>query len=408
MPTKQQPRTPQELTSDVLDVSVTERGQFRSCRRRWGLSTLMNLAPNVPSPAMPLGTGAHLALEVLHRGGKMDKVLTAFQEWHKEEATKWEKDDAPPEALDELLEGYQTLAEVLQSYKKFDEVSPVQLGKVLAIEGALTATGKKVLGRTSITPPKGYPPVQIHPDSGRILVPIVDPITKEPLSGEPFLSSRIDLLTERATPKKGLWVVDHKTATSASGEEGVDFDDQITGYCYTVWRWTGKLPRGVVLNTLIKKGVKEPRMVQGKKKDEDLVLSSAKDQLTTADLYREAMKAEGMIGPGGTILSEKHEACLEALLARGWDPWFRRYEAVRNHFEIIDYERFLHQNYLEMAGGVGLPLDHPFFYPNPVTNPFGICQSCSVRRICRAMSDGSDWEGIIETEFHEGEDRKAT
>lgn len=392
-------RTPQELTRDVLDVSVTERGQFRSCRRRWKLSTLDNLAPNVPSPAMPIGTGTHRALETFHRGEGLDETLLEFRVWSGEEIRKWEKDGAPAEALDELMVEAEVIEEVLSNYAKFDSVSKVQLGETLAIEGKLTKAGEKVLGK--LTPPDGYPPVSIHPESGRVLVPIVDPVTKQPLPGYPCLSARIDLLTQRKTPKKGLWVVDHKTASQASGEEGIDFDDQITGYCYVVWRWTGKIPRGVVLNTLIKKPVKEPRWGKSGK------LSYAKDQLTTADLYRDAIKEAGLMGPGGTILSDDHADCLAGLLARGWDPWFRRYEAVRNDFEIIDYERFLHQNYQEMAEGAELPAEHPFFYPNPITNPFGVCQSCPVRRICRAMSDGSDWEGIVKTDFHEGEDRKA-
>lgn len=395
----QQVLIPQELTRNVLDVSVTERGQHRTCRRRWKLSTVDNLAPNTPSPALPIGTGTHSALEVFHRGEGLESTLAEFSLWSQEEAAKWEKQGVGPEVLDELLSEAKVIEHVLENYAQFDSVAKVQLGDVLAIEGVFTDKGKKLL---KPGPPEGYPPVVIHEESGRVLVPIVDPITKEPLGPNgPYLSMRIDLLTQRKTPKKGLWVVDHKTATQASGEEGIDFDDQITGYCYGVWRWTGRLPRGVVLNTLIKKEVKEPRWGKSGK------LSYAKDQLTTPDLYREALKEADLVGSGGTIMSDDHAACLEGLLARGWDPWFRRYEAVRNEFEIIDYERFLYRHLLDMVEGAGLPADDPYFYVNPLTNPFGICQSCTVRRICRAMSDGSDWEGIIETEFHEAEDRKA-
>jgi hypothetical protein len=392
-------QTPEELTRNVLDVSVTERGQFRSCRRKWKLATLDNLEPKTPNPALPIGTGVHKALEVFRRSRSIQKALEAFAEWYDGEAKKWAEDEVPFEVMEDLVDQYSLCVQVLTNYAEYDKVAKVQIGDVLAIEGVLTAKGKEQLGKPK--PPKGYPPVQIHEESGRLLVPIVDPVTKEPLSGEPCLSSRIDLLAGRKTPKKGIWVWDYKTASSASGEEGIDFDDQITGYCYIVWRWLGIIPRGVVLDTLIKKEIKPPRWGKNGK------LSYAKDQLTTPTLYREALKEAGLIGPGGTILSENHEGCLEALLARGWDPWFRRYEGVRNDFEILDYERFLHQTYLEMAGGAGLPADHPFFYPNPVTNPFSVCQTCTVRRICRAMSDGSDWEGLIEDEFRVGEDRKA-
>ena len=37
--------TPLERTREALDISATERDKFKTCRRRWELTTLENLEP---------------------------------------------------------------------------------------------------------------------------------------------------------------------------------------------------------------------------------------------------------------------------------------------------------------------------------------------------------------------------
>lgn len=376
---------------------MTERGQFRTCRRRWYLQTLESLEPKLPQLALCFGTGIHKALEVFYGSNRNEaKMLVAFEDWYVEENAKWEKGGIANEAdLFQLYEMSKLGIEMLENYVKYDKVSKVKLGVPLAVEG-VWRKGKKP---KRIGPPKGYPKSAevVLSESGRLLVPIVHPLTKEPVESGACMSGKIDLLTERATPKKGLWVVDYKTATSASSELGVDFDDQITGYDYTVWRWTGQIPRGVVYNYLIKSPVKEPRYSEKQEK-----LSAAKDQLTTPDEYRKALKAEGLI-KGGRIIGDKYAECLDALLARGWDPWFKRYEVTRNLYQMERFEEHLWNEHVDM---MDVKKDEKY-YPNPQTFPFQVCQRCPVNRICLAMEDGSDVQGVIETNYQEAEDRKA-
>jgi hypothetical protein len=409
--------SPLDLTREVLDVSVTERGQFRKCRRQWHLETIENLAPKRPTIELDFGTGLHSALEAYYLGAgegahDLDAAHNALDEWLAEAVHKADDLEQPPEVHEELIEHTALGHTMLDNYVRFDQASRVPLGDTIAVEG------QPVGDPTDWHVPKGYPPlarVTLH-ESGRLLVPIVDPETKQVLEPRslrdpgrklaptsdmmhvPMLSARIDLLTLRKTPKKGLWVVDHKSAGSQPSDRGWDFDDQATGYCYVVWRWTGKIPRGVVPNYLIKQAPKPPRIV-GKHKDK---LSTAKDQLTTPDMYREALKEHGLIMPGsGRIASDDHAACMAALLERGWDPFFRRFEVTRNAHELESFERRLYAEYHDMREATYNEMQR---YPNPSTY---WCPGCRVNSICHAMEDGSDYEDVIEHNFVQAEDRKA-
>lgn len=394
---------PQERTANLLDISVTERGQFRSCRRRWKLSTIDNLEPKSPTWALKFGSGIHLALEAMYlvQAGVKDTdrdalevALDVFDIWHGDTEHELKEYGASEHELEELWELRTLGIEMLENYSVFDRTSPAKIGDILMVEGVLTSAGEKVLGDALGHPdyPDESQPV-IDESSGRILVPIVDPVTHEPVDPSvPCLTMKLDVIAQRKTPKKGLWVVDHKTSSGPYNDRGLDFDDQPTGYCYGLYRLTGVVPRGAVFNILIKERIKEPRVgTTGK-------LSYAKDQLTTADLYREALKEHGLMS-GRRITSEKHAECLDALLARGMRPWFQRLEPTRNEQELVSFEARLAQEYMDM----GRALVDDALYPNPQTRT---CPYCPVNTICQAMEDGSDVEGVMST-FTVAEDRKA-
>lgn len=401
------PESPLDLTRDLRDVSVTERGQFRSCRRRWWLGTIHNLVPKTSDDeALRFGSGIHEALEAFFgtRGALAKREAAARKAWRRWVAH--EKERAPDnESFERVIELDTLGASMLEQYFIYDKVAPVQLGKVLAVEGEFLVPALKP------KQPAGYPPeaMPVWHTSGRLLVPIVDPDTKEPIrrNGElVYLTMRLDMLTERKTPKAGIWIDDHKTSGSSPSDRGIDFDDQITGYTYGVWRWLAKLPRGVVFDYLIKEIPKAPRMVQPRSKDlaryansDGLIVSTAKDQLTTPDMYREALKREGLMR-NGRVLTTAHSECLGALLARGWDPFFRRYEVMRNEAEILNFERHLVQEHDDMTIAAEDPGKR---YPNRST---WHCPSCPVRALCLAIEDGSDADFIAETQFIEGPDRK--
>lgn len=388
--------TPLERTRTLRDISVTERSQFRKCHRRWKLQTIDNLEPKQPTWALSFGTGIHSALEAYyasaksHRDANMD---AAFEHWYN--VTSESLDEyTPASARDELWELRELGREMLSNYRVYDQQRRGGVGDVLMVEGARKRGAKhKIPVSGNPRYPKGAQPI-VDKDAGRLLVPIVDPDTLEPLEGTPCLSMKIDLLTMRDTPHRGLWIVDHKTSASPYSDRGLDFNDQATGYCYGVYRWTGQVPRGVMFNILLKQTPSVPRILK------DGSLSAAKNQLTTADAYRDALKEHGLMSASGRISSEPHAACLDTLLARGWQSFFQRLEPTRSEHELLSFEQRLYVEYQDM----GYALDNPeFLYPNQDERT---CPYCPVAPICQAMEDGSDVESVM-TRFRQSEDRKA-
>lgn len=392
-PKRQTAFTPLQATQRLLDISVTEAIQFKECRRRWFLETVDNLEPvGVSQVALSFGTGIHAALEAYyHSGGLEDALWAGWNEWRAEVK---ELTDAG-EDWDALLDLIELGEVMLNNYQIYEDQTRLKIGEVLQVEG-LTAPGAAPLPHCG---PEGYPEsarVTRH-ESGRFQCPIVDPLTREPLERDghvPQLTARLDLITERSTPRKGLWIVDHKTAAGPPNDKGLDFDSQVTGYSYVLWRRTGIIPRGVLYNVLIKSVPEMPRIL----KNGDI--STAKDQNTTPDLYRTALQERGLMR-GGKVTSVKHSDCLEALLVRGWDSFYRRFEPTRNLDELVSFERRLVAEYRDMSTAKD---ETSYVYPNPSPRR---CPYCPVNPLCQAIEDGSDADGVLTSRFRQKPDRKA-
>jgi hypothetical protein len=397
--------TPLELTKSVRDISVTERMDFRTCRRRWFLTTVENLEPRGSiNWAFAFGGGLHSGLEAFYRavgdldeGDPLDCALKGFEKWYEDTDKEIQKSGlgqltAP--LRDELLK-YKSLGiGMLELYNEFAVEQDDFF--VAAVEGIVTEDGKRLFGE-EFNPPYSKTAHPIRHESGRILVPIVDPDTKEPLPGPVYLSARLDLIVFRKRMGlRGFWVYDHKSTSSSPSDRGIDFDDQVTGYCYTFWRLTGIIPRGAVFNYLVKHLPKEPRLIR-----EGADLSTAKDQLTLAWMYRNAMVDFGYM-QHGRVTSAKHAECYASLLAHGWNRFFKRVPVERNEHELQMFEARLVQEYSDMMEAAGDPGHRA--YPNLSQY---ICPGCPVDRICQAIEDGSDYEFIIRELYQEAEDRKA-
>lgn len=409
-------RPPLELTQNVLDISATERATFRTCRRRWELEVLDNLTPKAPSSLeLEFGTGIHAGLEgyysaiasaaVKQQVDPVKQAVSAWDSWFIETEERFEADKSLPsetkaDLLDKLVELGDLGEEMLRGYHQCEQGR--ERFTVHAIEGRLTGAGeswlKKHWEEREFLSEHSASAVVLHP-SRRLLVPILNPRKQVPLRSGAIMSCRLDLLVLRTDPgMKGLWIYDHKSTSSMPNDKSLDFNDQITSYCYAVWRWLGIVPRGVCMNYLIKHAPKEPRIL--KKGD----LSTAKDQLTTADRYREELIERGLMLKDGTIKDEKYKLAYEALLSRGWDPFFQRHYAGRNKQELVAFEERLYDEYSDMVKAYNGNLA---LYPNfsPPHTPW--CTWCRVAPICQALEDGSDVEGIIESRYTEAPDRKA-
>ncbi len=411
--------TPLERTQQVLDISATERATFKRCRRQWEFTVLENLQPVIPpSFELEFGAGIHRALETYYINvanapslpntqttydSPLEGALQVWDEWYTETETRYATaQEYDSQVIDQALDNLVALAdlgeEMLRGYHRYsDEADDFT---IYGIEGKLTPAGnswlKKHWEEREFIAENSKSAVIWDEQSRRLLVPILDPVTQKPIKGNPVLSCRIDLLVHRIDPgMKGLWIYDNKTTGSVPNDRGLDFDDQITSYCYSVWRWLGIIPRGFCFNYLVKQAPKSPRILKDNK------LSTAKDQLTTADQYREAMIEQGLMLKDGTITSEKHEEAYEALLSHGWDRFFTRQYVTRNKQELMKFEHRLYDEWEDMQDCSEGKL---VTYPN--LSRFH-CPNCQVNRICQALEDGSDWESMIERNFMQKPDRKA-
>jgi len=380
-----------------------------------------NLTPKSPQWALEFGTGVHAALEGLYncvslykQGVKFDwgedplvDAIAELEGWHREVEAHQAKELGPlfnEVAKQDLYELLNLGKQMLINYVDFAADKHLSdPWEIIAVEGK-DADGKTI--RPETFGEFGDPPygANAHPfiREGRILCPIVNPRTGRCLPGRPFLSGRLDLIVRRKKRNNTLWVVDHKTTATSPNDRGLDFDDQVTGYSYLLWRLTGVIPRGTIFNYLVKQVPKPPRIVSVTAKNPDGQLSTAKDQLCLARDYREAMISRGILRKG-RVDSEKHAECYNALLATGWDPYFKRFEPQRNEHEVLSFEERLFEEYKDMRHVYGYR-NAGAAYPNPST---WWCPSCSVGPICQAMEDGSDVEGIIENRFMLAPDRKA-
>lgn len=413
------PEIPDTLrrTREALDISTSERATFKLCRRQWELSVLENLEPVIPpSFELEFGAGIHLALEAYYKSvtelpfhedynAPLDAALEAWDAWYIETDERFASDTkynslVREQALDTLVELGNLGKEMLRGYHQFSDAKDDFT--IHAIEGKLTGAGESWLTKHSsnreFRAEYSANAVIWNRKSRRLMVPIINPATQQtmPTKGLPMFSMRLDLLVNRTTPGvKGLWVIDSKTATSQPNDRGLDFDDQVTSYCYGVWRWLGIIPRGFMFNVLIKKAPKDPRILK------DGSLSTAKDQLTTAERYRKELQSRGLMLKDGTVTREKHAEAYAALLSHDWDRFFIRYEVTRSRQELMNFERRLFEEWQDMVDCSTGEMD---LYPNLSKYH---CPRCPVGPICLAIEDGSDWEDVWDHRFMQKPDRKA-
>jgi hypothetical protein len=383
------------------------------------LEVLENLTPKTPPTfTYEFGTGIHRALETYYFNvanipaypdteetyrRPLESALMEWDSWYAETEAALDSDKTLDSTTRELvgdnLVALGDLGEtILRNYHQFSEGE--DNFTVHAVEGHITPAGQSWLKKhwedrefVSSVAKNG---VTYYKPARRLLIPIIDPNTNAPVKGNPVLSVRIDLLVNRVDPgMKGLWIYDHKTTDRAPSDRGLDFDDQVTSYCYAVYRWLGVMPRGFCENYLMKQAPKEPRLLTDGK------LSTAKNQLTTADQYHAVMVEQGLTHKDGTPNSRKHAECLEALESHGWDRFFIRHYVGRNKHELMNFERRLFEEWQDMVDCAHGRLE---LYPN--MSKFH-CPQCRVSSICHAMNDGSDWQAVMETRYMQAPDRKA-
>lgn len=281
-------------------IHVTERQQFKACRRAWNYSYKEGLQrPFDHMDARWFGKGAHVALAAFH-SQDLRGWPVAFEAWLEAKIDEHAKvmplnpeDYRKVEELKTLLEG------MMDGYNDFAEANDDFT--VLGVEVPLSV---KVPGTNVI------------------------------------LAGTVDMIVRR---KGKLWVVDHKTYASFADPEALLLDDQMTAYLWMVWKTYGEMPAGAIYNQLRKKLPATPMLLKDGKR-----LSQDKSIDTTREVYLQAIHDNGF-----------NEADYADILEKiGLNEFFRRETIPRNQNELLSFEENLVPEAREMTS------KSTFLYPN--------------------------------------------
>lgn len=331
-------------------IRTSERTTFKKCRRLWDFNSVLRQArePVKMSSALAFGIAIHVGLQHYYEPERWEfpqdvKVGKAVGEFVKEnERQRREymeaRGDLSVEDEQEFKEREELGVAMLKHYCKWaerqDEFTPV------AVEE-------------------------------RFQVPIPDE-DGQPLyiDGRPVVYQvRVDLLLKDKQDR--LWILDHKTTARFDQLNFLDVDTQITSYAWAAQLHYQEKIAGVVYNEVRKSAPKEPRVLQSGK------LSQDKSQLTTYELYVEAIEQHGLD-------ASDYSGMLDYLREQG-DSFVRRTRVHRTQREIA------HQGQLILDEARDM-LENPSIYPNP--GKFN-CNYCDFLAPCTVVSEGGDVDYML-------------
>lgn len=198
---------------------------------------------------------------------------------------------------------------------------------------------------------------------------------------------RIDMLGEDDLGR--FWIFDWKTAARLSGqEEGdspdefVQLDDQISSYCWALWR-LGIPVAGFVHHEIKKAFPAEPE--PNKRPYKGAWYSQNKQQATSYDLYHQTV-SEG--DPAGLALGA-YDNFLEWLKDEG-PRYYSRKQVYRNESELANVGRNLYLQALDITD------PNLRIYPSP--GRFA-CSFCAFRQPCLGTNRDEDVEYMLLSNF---------
>lgn len=354
------------MTMARFHTTVTERSDFRTCRRRWYLGVHENLRPKGQVTwYLIFGDCIHSAMDAYYRPKTsrsrrpprdLALAIDAFEQAWNEKDDDLRHDFAGlySQGIEEEWHKHKERGvQMLIHYDKFDKIHPF-FDKVIAV-------GVEERAFVDILRPDG-----------------------EPIPSLPLLSGRIDLVVEKET---GVWIVDHKALAGAPNDRALDVDDQLTAYCYIWWRLTGQRPRGAYYNVLIKDPPKPPKvLVSGQ-------LSQDKAQRTTRELYRETMKELGI-----PIRTEKvdYTEMLNYLAEKGWHQFYQRLGPVmKTEEQLLSFQTHLYHEYLDMSNA----LAHPDM--RYIAGSQYVCPGCPMMMLCQTMEERGNVDYVRNARYEE-------
>lgn len=349
------------MSEELFTISITERGSFRDCRRAFYLANIRRIEPVVPATHFWFGDLFHAALESYYQGIKDgNDYATAVKD------AKETYENVAAELTARMEQEYGGLweGEIVEEWNKDLKLGRDMVSNYLIREKLEPVMG--VHGSVELVEKRVYHTVTTA--SGRRI----------------RVSGRFDLITRNSDGFK--WIVDHKTAKSKPWLQGVELDDQLTGYVWLDAVTSGEPAMGAIYNVALKQGLEIEVLKSGK-------LSKNKQQKATFFHYLTALQTMKL------PLAE-YEDFLAELKKRGWSDFFVRVESLRTKAELESFEERLAY---ELDDVLDVVEDPKKAYPNP--GQFK-CRGCPYASICKAMENKEDYEYIIEAKFKPRAERR--
>lgn len=329
-------------------VRTSDRATFKRCRRKWGFSSAnrRNLDARERPSYFWIGTGGHFALEDYHGYNYYGSPVTAFEAYihANEEWARTSSYKLPADYKEQADLGCQILEYYLKWARNRPEHPTVWIDGQPMVE-------LRLLVELPIEPPEGYEKVVYQATIDRL----VD------IEGQ-------------------YWVTDYKFYKSFQ-EGTLDYDQQMTSYCWIAQAAFDVPIAGAILHEFKKTVPNEPRILTSGK------LSTDKSQLTTHAMYKETIEA--MFGsvqaaPKPYIDALNHFAYQEN---EHGDRFIRRTPTTRNPAQIESEGSRILMEVGEMINP-NLPL---------YTNPTKDCVwDCAFSEVCMAMDRDEDWEFLLQ------------
>jgi hypothetical protein len=348
--------TKQPIVPDI-EVHTSDRILFKQCRRRWNWQSPIrdNLVRDGESAGpLWLGSGIHFALEDYHGWNQFVDPTFALEAYYRAYYQAFRKN--LPENAKELVELGSGMLRTYQDWiKRHQEFRTVWCD--------------------------GKPMVEVR---FKILLPLT---MKD---GRPiYYVGTLDRILQDGHGR--FWVLDYKTAARLDTGK-LDTDSQVSAYSWAadlLFADRGWEFEGVVYIQLLKDVPEPPRVLRNG------MLSTAKNQRTTYDLYRKALQD---MYPSGQIPDVYRDVL--TTLATEETPegnrFIRRDIVRRNKAQIAAEYNAILQEVSDMINP-DLPM-----YKNPSAMA---CGWCPFHDVCVGLDDGSDWKSMLDVGYiKRGED----